>query len=96
MIVLQCPWCGPRNVTEFHSLGEVLERPDPRRATRSEWRSYLYLRSNRAGRVHERWFHRAGCRRYFDAERDTRDNTVFATWRLGQEGPQPQAGGADS
>ena len=83
-------------MTEFHSLGEVLERPDPRRATRSEWRSYLYLRSNRAGRVHERWFHRAGCRRYFDAERDTRDNTVFATWRLGQEGHGQDAGGADS
>jgi len=96
VIVLRCPWCGPRNVTEFHSLGEVLERPDPRRATRSEWRAYLYLRTNRAGRVHERWFHRAGCRRYFDAERDTRDNTVFATWRLGQEGHEPQAGGADS
>ena len=91
MIVLQCPWCGPRNVTEFHSLGEVLDRPDPRKATRSEWRSYLYLRSNKAVRVHERWFHRAGCRRYFDAERDTRDNTVFSTWRLGQD-----SRGADS
>ena len=85
MIVLQCPWCGPRNVSEFHSLGEVVNRPDPRTANRWEWRNYLYLRSNPAGRVHERWFHRAGCRQYVDAERDTRDNTVFATWRLGQK-----------
>ncbi|MDX6302484.1 MAG: sarcosine oxidase, subunit delta [Nocardioidaceae bacterium] len=85
MIVLQCPWCGPRNVAEFYSLGEVVDRPDPSTATRAAWRSYLYLRSNPAGQVHERWFHRAGCRRYFDAERDTRDNTVFSTSPLGQE-----------
>lgn len=91
MIVLQCPWCGPRNVSEFHSLGEVVERPDPSTARRPEWRAYLYLRRNPAGRVHERWFHRAGCRKYFDAERDTRDNAVHATWRLGQE-----PGGAES
>lgn len=85
MIVLSCPWCGPRNVSEYHSLGEVVDRPDPSTASRWEWRTYLYLRRNPAGRVRERWFHRAGCRRYFDADRDTRDNTVFATWRLGQE-----------
>jgi heterotetrameric sarcosine oxidase delta subunit len=91
MIVLDCPWCGPRNVSEFHSLGEVVKRPDPRAASRAEWRSYLYLRSNPAGPVHERWLHRAGCRRFFDAERDTTDNTVHATWGLG-----PWASGADS
>ena len=91
MIVLQCPWCGPRNVSEFHSLGEVVERPDPSTANRWEWRTYLYLRRNAAGPVHERWFHRAGCRRYFDAERDTTDNTVLATWRLG-----PAPSGSDS
>jgi heterotetrameric sarcosine oxidase delta subunit len=49
------------------------------------------MRSNPAGRVQERWFHRAGCRRYFGAERDTRDNTVFSTWRLGHEGSGVEA-----
>lgn len=82
MIVLRCPHCGPRNVSEFASLGEVVDRPDPRDATPEEWRAYLYLRANPAGPVHERWFHRSGCRQYFDARRDTTNNHVYETWAL--------------
>lgn len=85
MIVLTCPYCGPRNVGEFAHLGELTQRPDPRTATQAEWRSYLYLRDNLAGVVHERWLHRAGCRRFFDAERDTTDNTVHRTMKLTNE-----------
>ncbi len=85
VIVLQCPWCGPRNVSEFHSLGEVVDRPDPSTANRWEWRSYLYLRRNPAGRVHERWFHRAGCRRTSTPSATLATTPVFATWRLGHE-----------
>lgn len=82
MIQLDCPYCGPRDVSEFAHLGEVTGRPDPRTATKREWRTYLYTRENRAGVVLERWLHRAGCRRFFDAERDTRDNTVHRTTRV--------------
>lgn len=87
MIQLACPWCGYRNVSEFHYTGELVERPDPATATPEEWRSYLYLRRNPAGRLAEGWYHRAGCRRFFEAERDTTDNTVFETRR-------PAAGGS--
>ena len=97
MMQLLCPWCGYRNVTEFAYLGELLERPDPGTTTPEEWRDYLYLRSNPAGRLEEGWFHRAGCRRYFEAVRNTTDNTVFETRRPGpgtgnvggQEQPMP-------
>lgn len=81
VIVLTCPWCGPRNVGEFAHVGEIVPRPDPRTTTPGEWRAYLYLRDNRAGEVTERWFHRAGCRRYLVARRDTTDNTVLETRR---------------
>lgn len=94
MILLPCPWCGHRNVTEFHYLGEVVPRPDPQKTSPEEWRTYLYLRSNPAGRLHETWYHRAGCRRYFEAERDTRDNTVLGTWAPGSR--QSAAGSATS
>lgn len=80
MIELPCPWCGYRNVSEFHYLGEQTLRPDPATTTPEQWRGYLYLRLNTAGPLHERWYHRAGCRRYFEALRDTTDNTVFETW----------------
>ena len=76
MILLPCPWCGPRNVDEFHHLGEVAPRPAPDRASRSVWRAYLYLRDNPCGWVRERWYHRAGCRRVLTLERHTLTNAV--------------------
>lgn len=76
MILLPCPWCGPRNVGEFRYLGETSARPDPGTATPTEWRRYLYMRSNPRGRLKESWYHTSGCRRYFRLERDTLTNTA--------------------
>jgi heterotetrameric sarcosine oxidase delta subunit len=75
MILLPCPWCGPRNVTEFRYVGERVPRPDPA-ASPDAWRAYLYLRTNPAGWTTEHWFHRAGCRRYLTVERHTVTNAV--------------------
>lgn len=80
MIQLPCPWCGYRNVSEFAYHGEQIPRPDPATTTRAAWRRYLYMRKNPAGPLREGWYHRAGCRRFFEAERDTTDNTVFGSW----------------
>jgi heterotetrameric sarcosine oxidase delta subunit len=76
MILIPCPWCGPRNASEFGYTGELAARPDPATATAEQWRSYLYLRGNRQGWTAERWFHRAGCRQYFEVERHTLTNEV--------------------
>ena len=83
MITLPCPWCGPRNVTEFAYGGELGARPDPATATPREWRAYLYTNSNPAGPVTETWLHRAGCRRHLVIERDTTTNEVLAVRRPG-------------
>ena len=76
MILLPCPWCGPRDADEFGYVGEMGARPDPRTTTPTQWRDYLYLRRNVAGWTSERWYHRAGCRRYLVVERDTMTNEV--------------------
>ncbi|CAN5685954.1 sarcosine oxidase subunit delta [soil metagenome] len=76
MILLPCPHCGPRNVQEFRYAGETGPRPDPNLATPEEWRDYLYMVDNPAGWTTEKWFHGAGCRRYFVVERDTVTNEV--------------------
>jgi sarcosine oxidase subunit delta len=78
MILIPCPWCGPRNASEFRYVGEVIARPDPNETTPEGWRTYLYVRTNPAGKIRENWFHRAGCRRYFTVERDTISNAVQA------------------
>ena len=90
--LLACPLCGPRDVYEFRYGGEIQKRPSPG-STPVVWASYLYARTNIDGVERAWWFHRAGCRRWFQVERDTRDNRVIATgWSLAPATP----GGAAS
>lgn len=81
MILVPCPWCGPRNSSEFRAVGESKQRPDPTTASPAEWRAYLYTKHNAADWVTETWYHRAGCRRYFAMERHTVSNEIRTTRR---------------
>jgi len=71
MMLVPCPWCGPRHASEFRYVGERVARPDPGSATAEQWRRYLYFPRNPAGWTRESWYHGAGCRRYFPLERHT-------------------------
>lgn len=64
---------------EYRVIGESKKRPDVATSSPKEWRTYLYTKSNLADWVTETWFHRAGCRRYFTAERHTVTNEVRQT-----------------
>ena len=76
MVVIPCPHCGPRNVSEFVYKGESKDRPNGLTATPVAWREYLYLHENLAGWTSESWFHRAGCRSFVTIERHTVSNAV--------------------
>ena len=80
---LHCPECGARPVSEFRFGGE--RRPGESGGAADDWTSRVYGRANTAGPQVEWWFHRFGCRRWFLARRDTRDNRVLATWRPEEE-----------
>ena len=73
MIRVPCPHCGDRDETEFHYGGEagVPYPADPSALDDAAWSSYLFVRSNPKGWFRERWFHGAGCRRWFNLERHT-------------------------
>jgi len=77
-MLVPCPHCGPRNVSEFRYLGEEKARPDPNAAEPREWRVYLYVKRNPAGWTTETWFHRSGCQAFFTVERHTVTNEVRA------------------
>jgi sarcosine oxidase, subunit delta len=87
MILVPCPYCGPRNASEFRWGGEIKPRPDPNNTTKEQWHDYLYFRRNAAGWITETWYHQAGCGRYFRGERDTVTNEIRTTY-VGRE-PQP-------
>jgi sarcosine oxidase subunit delta len=76
--LLECPYCGSRPVDEFRFQGEISRRPGPEPSLR-ELTDYVYFRDNVAGVQREWWYHRAGCKIWFVAERDTRTNEVLQT-----------------
>jgi sarcosine oxidase, subunit delta len=73
MLLITCPWCGPRAETEFTCGGEAdIARPlDPENLTDEAWADYLFMRRNLRGLHQEQWHHSFGCRRWFVVERDT-------------------------
>ncbi|MEM7095958.1 MAG: sarcosine oxidase subunit delta [Actinomycetota bacterium] len=74
MLLVPCPYCGPRNASDLRHVGESHVRPDPNTATPEEWRTYLYLRDNAADWTTETWYGTRCCRKYFKVERNTATN----------------------
>jgi len=86
MLRITCPWCGPRDETEFMNGGEVRpERPQPG-VSDAEWAAHLFEHANPRGPLRERWLHAYGCRRWFDALRDTVSHEILAVHRMGDPG----------
>jgi sarcosine oxidase, subunit delta len=84
MQLIACPWCGPREETEFHYGGQahVAYPADPQSLTDEEWAQYVFFRSNPKGLFTERWSHHAGCRRWFNAVRDTATYRFHRVYRV--------------
>ncbi|MFG2779196.1 sarcosine oxidase subunit delta family protein [Streptomyces prunicolor] len=89
MLLIPCPWCGPRDEAEFHYGGQahVAYPQTPADLTDEEWARYLFFRDNPKGPFAERWNHGAGCRRWFNAVRDTATNEILGVYRAGEERP---------
>jgi len=73
MLLINCPWCGPREDSEFAYGGQAhIVRPSPSESASDEaWGDYLFMRTNPRGLHREQWLHAAGCRQWFNVERDT-------------------------
>ncbi|MFE6520785.1 sarcosine oxidase subunit delta [Streptomyces sp. NPDC057794] len=89
MLLIPCPWCGPRDETEFHYGGQahVPHPEDPAGLTDEEWAGYVFYRDNPEGEFAERWMHGTGCRRWFHMLRDTATHEVLTSYRPGEPRP---------
>ena len=89
MLLIDCPECGPRDEIEFHYGGEAdVQYPiDPYELSDAEWAEFLFYRGNPRGVFTERWMHSLGCRKWFNAVRDTRTYEFSATYRIGERPP---------
>ncbi|HKK31894.1 MAG TPA: sarcosine oxidase subunit delta [Alphaproteobacteria bacterium] len=82
MMLIPCPWCGPRPECEFeYGADATVQRPeDPSSVTDDEWTEYLYFRDNPKGWHKELWFHRTGCHHWFVTERHTVTHEIAAAY----------------
>lgn len=76
---IPCPFCGPRDTTEFSYLGDasLVSRPAPDTADAPiRFHEYLHERDNPDGPHRELWYHGSGCRSWLVVTRDTRTHWV--------------------
>lgn len=97
MLLITCPYCGPRNETEYHYGGQA-HVPSPAEAselTDQQWAEYLFYRDNPVGPFAERWVHSIGCRRWFNVIRDTASYDILAVYPMGQDQPALESVGGN-
>ena len=90
MLLIRCPWCGPRDEMEFRCGGEahILRPADPEALADAEWADYLFMRKNPKGAHRERWLHALGCRRWFNVLRSTVSHEILAIYSMGEREPE--------
>ena len=88
MLLIECPWCGPRDERDFSYGGEAhIARPkNPDTLSDEQWGDYLFMRTNTKGQHLERWVCN-GCRRWFNVRRDTVSDKISAVYKMGEKAP---------
>ena len=89
MILINCPYCGNRDQSEFSNGGQahVVRPKDPQSISDKEWGEYVFFRSNPKGIFFERWVHSHGCRKWFNVVRDTSNDKIHAAYKMGEKPP---------
>ncbi len=90
MLLIPCPYCGPRSEEEFSYGNEAhIARPkQPDKLNDAEWAEYVFMRSNTKGVFLERWMHAQGCRRWFNVARDTVSYEILTVYEM--DAPPPK------
>lgn len=91
MMLLNCPWCGPRDESEFVCGGATHIARPALAASDVEWAEYLFFRDNPQGLHRERWRHAYGCGQWFNVARDTVTHVVVSVYAMGAAPPAGKA-----
>jgi sarcosine oxidase, subunit delta len=87
MLIIPCPYCGPRPELEFSYAGQahVVRPTAASNPTPEQWNAFQYERSNVKGLHAERWRHVHGCARFFNVVRDTTTDDIVRSYRSGEK-----------
>ena len=91
MLLIRCPYCEQDRPEVEFSYAHQAHKPRPEAADGElddhNWARWVYFQKNIKGVAHERWNHAAGCRKFFNAVRDTVSSEIVATYRSGEAPP---------
>ncbi|MEM7427785.1 MAG: sarcosine oxidase subunit delta [Pseudomonadota bacterium] len=73
MLKITCPFCGPRNESEFIHGGPARPRrpEDAHALTDEDWVAHLTVPDNPIGPAEEKWWHVRGCGQWVTISRHT-------------------------
>lgn len=88
MLLIPCPYCGPRAELEFRWRGDSrVKRPEADAAPDDpRWLDHLFWRPAVTGEITELWFHESGCRQFLIVRRDTRTHRIAGARAVGSAG----------
>ena len=78
MIRIDCPFCGPRDHTEFAYGGDGSIEYPALEAPQADWLKAVYERSNICGPQIATWQHLTGCRVWLKVERDSLTHEILS------------------
>ena len=91
MLLIRCPYCEQDRPEVEFSYAHQAHKPRPEAAEGElddhNWARWVYYQKNIKGVAQERWNHAAGCRKFFNAVRDTVSSEILATYRSGETPP---------
>ena len=89
MLLINCPYCGERDQSEFTNGGEahVIRPKNPENVNDREWSEYVFIRANPKGIYYERWVHSHGCKKWFNAIRNTSTDEILKVYKMWETPP---------
>ena len=89
MILIKCPYCGERDQSEFSNGGEahVIRPKNPESLSDKDWGEYVFYRNNPKGIFYERWVHSHGCKKWFNAVRNTSTDQILKVYKVNEKRP---------
>ena len=78
MLNISCPWCGPREESEFTYGGDGSIVYPALDGSMEDWVKAVFERENPRGVQTETWHHVSGCRAWLLVERDTMTHEIHS------------------
>ena len=87
MLLIACPWCGPRDEDEFLNGAEAEVARPGAGGDDDAWADYLFFHDNPKGWLLERWRHAYGCGQWFNLVRDTVTHAIESVYGISDPPP---------